>query len=118
MGYSSRGGACRSGPRNARRVSIEHSMVGAVRVHEDEVRDEPIDLRFSDSILDATKLEQAALSRPGGSEIAHAALTIERSTVFGEIHTHVMRLAENCIFAGHICVARRQIGCVRFCYVI
>jgi hypothetical protein len=29
-----------------------------------------------------------------------------------------MRLAENCIFAGHICVARRQIGCVRFCYVV
>ena len=100
------------------RVSIEHSIVGAVRVHEDEVRAEPIDLRISDSVLDATNLARAALSRPGGSEIAHAALTIVRSTVLGEIHTHVMRLAENCIFAGHTCVARRQIGCVRFCYVV
>jgi hypothetical protein len=100
------------------RVSIEHSIVGAVRVHEDEVRAEPIDLRISDSVLDATNLARAALSRPGGSEIAHAALTIVRSTVLGETHTHVMRLAENCIFAGHICVARRQIGCVRFCYVV
>ena len=100
------------------RVCIEHSILGAVRVHQDEVRTEPIDLRISDSILDATNLEQAALSRPGGSEIAHAALTILRSTVLGEIHTHVMRLGENCIFAAHICVARRQIGCVRFCYVV
>jgi hypothetical protein len=100
------------------RVSIEHSILGAVRVHEDEVRAEPIDLRISDTMLDATSIERAALSRPGGSEIAHASLTIVRSTVLGEIHTHVMRLAENCIFAGHTCVARRQIGCVRFCYVV
>ena len=100
------------------RVSIEHSIVGAIRVHEEEVRAEPIDLRISDSVLDATNLERAALSRPGGSEIAHAALTIVRSTVIGETHTHVMQLAENCIFAGHTCVARRQIGCVRFCYAV
>lgn len=100
------------------RVNIEHSIVGAVRVSEDEVRAEPIDLRISDSVLDATSPKRAALSRPGGAEIAHAVLTIARSTVVGEIHSHVMRLAENCIFTGHICVARRQIGCVRFCYVL
>lgn len=100
------------------RVSIEHSILGAVRVHEDELRAEPIDLHISDSALDATNLGRAALSRPGGSGIAHAALTIVRSTVLGETHTHVMRLAETCIFAGHISVARRQIGCVRFCYVV
>lgn len=99
-------------------VRIEHSILGAVRVHEDEVRAEPLDLRISDSVVDATHLDRAALSRPGGSEIAHAALTIKRSTVLGEIHTHVLRLGENCIFAGHTCVARRQIGCVRFCYVV
>jgi hypothetical protein len=100
------------------RVCIEHTIIGAVRVSEDEVRAEPIDLRISDSVLDATDVERAALSRPGGGEIAHAAVTIARSTVLGEIHTHILRLAENCIFTGHICVARRQIGCVRFCYVV
>lgn len=99
------------------RVTIEHSIVGAIRVYEDEVRAEPLDLRIRDSIVDATSLDRAALSRPGGSEIAHAALTIARTTVLGEIHVHAVRLAENCIFAGHVCVARRQIGCVRFCYV-
>jgi hypothetical protein len=100
------------------RVRIEHSILGPIRVSEDEVRSEPLDLRISDSILDATKLENAAISRPEGRGMAHGSLTIARSTVLGEIHVHVMQLAENCIFAGHICVARRQIGCVRFCYVI
>jgi hypothetical protein len=100
------------------RVRIEHSILGPVRVHEDEVRAEPLDLRISDSILDATKLGNAAISRPEGHGMAHASLTIARSTVLGEIHTHVMQLGENCIFAGHTCVARRQIGCVRFCYVV
>jgi hypothetical protein len=99
------------------RVTIEHSILGPIRVYEDEVRAEPLDLRINDSIVDATSLHRAALSRPGGSEIAHAALTIARTTVLGEIHVHAIRLAENCIFAGHICVVRRQIGCVRFCYV-
>jgi hypothetical protein len=100
------------------RVLIEHSILGAIRVSEDEVRAEPVDLRISDSVLDATNVERAAVSRPGGSEIAHAALTIARTTVLGEIHAHLLRLAENCIFTGHICVARRQIGCVRFCHVV
>ena len=100
------------------RVRVEHSILGAVRVQQDEVRAEPLDLRISDSVVDATSLHRAALSRPGGDGIAHAALTIARSTVLGEIQTHVMRLGENCIFAGHVCVARRQIGCVRFSYVV
>ena len=98
------------------RVSIEHSIVGAIRVQEDRVRAEPIELRISDSVFDATSPERSALCSPGGL-IAHAALTIARSTVFGEIHTHAVRLAENCIFVGEIRVARKQIGCVRFCYV-
>jgi hypothetical protein len=101
------------------RVSIEHSIVGAIRVLEDRVRAEPVELRISDSAVDATSPERDALSASGGVAhvIAHAALTIARSTVFGELHTHAIRLAENCIFIGDICVARRQIGCVRFCYV-
>ena len=30
---------------------------------------------------------------------------------------HAIELAENCIFEGLITVARRQLGCIRFCYV-
>jgi hypothetical protein len=100
------------------RVAIEHSILGPVRVYADEVNAEPLDLRVSDSVIDAMTFHRAALSRPGGGEFAHAVLTIRRSTVLGEIHTHALRLAENCIFAGEMSVARRQSGCVRFCYVV
>jgi hypothetical protein len=100
------------------RVAIQHSILGPVRVYADEVNAEPLDLRISDSVIDATTFHRAALSRPGGGEFAHAILTIARSTVLGEIHAHALRLAENCIFAGEMCVARRQMGCVRFCYVV
>jgi hypothetical protein len=44
-------------------------------------------------------------------------LTILRSTVFGIVDVHAMELAENCIFNDCVNVARRQLGCMRFCYV-
>ncbi|HVR98551.1 MAG TPA: hypothetical protein VMW27_18190, partial [Thermoanaerobaculia bacterium] len=70
--------------------------------------------RLSDSILDATSEQREALGAPG-HPVAHARLTIERSTVFGEAQAHAIELAENSIFEGRIQVARRQIGCMRFC---
>lgn len=98
------------------RVHIEHSIVGSIQVQQDQVRADPLQLHISDSIVDATSVEREALGAPS-SVAAHAILTIERCTVLGEIQTHAIRLAENCIFTGQVCVARRQIGCVRFCYV-
>ena len=40
-----------------------------------------------------------------------------RSTVLGSVTIHAITLAEDSIFMGCVCVARRQIGCMRFCYV-
>jgi len=37
--------------------------------------------------------------------------------VFGQIQVHAIELGENSIFNGRITVARRQYGCLRFCYV-
>jgi hypothetical protein len=37
--------------------------------------------------------------------------------VFGQVQGHAIDLAENSIFDGLIKVARRQWGCMRFCYV-
>ena len=48
---------------------------------------------------------------------AWVALTILRSTVIGKMEIHAVELAENSIFTGAVTVARRQSGCVRFCYV-
>jgi len=102
-------------------VTIEHSIIGSIQVNIDEVRIDPLRIRLSDSILDATgsDCEGPACEAIGaaGSTIAHAVLTIVRSTIFGRIDTHAIELAENSIFMGTIRVARRQLGCMRFCYV-
>ncbi|NOZ53013.1 MAG: hypothetical protein GXP08_07685 [Gammaproteobacteria bacterium] len=81
-----------------------------------KVRLDPMRICISDSILDATDPDIEVLSGPG-CLVAHACLTILRSTVFGQIQIHAIELAENTLFNGRITVARRQKGCLRFCYV-
>ncbi|HVF11240.1 MAG TPA: hypothetical protein VNA16_10575, partial [Abditibacteriaceae bacterium] len=98
------------------RIDIEHSILGSIQVSKNEVESAPVAIRLSDSILDATSNHREALGAPG-QRIAHALLTIARSTVFGRIETHAIELAENTIFNGRVHVARRQVGCMRFCYV-
>ena len=97
-------------------VEISHSIVGSIQVMQDEVHTDPLPIRISDSIIDATGPEQVAIDAPG-YPVAHAQLTILRSTVVGQILTHSIALAENSIFDGKMLVARRQLGCIRFCYV-
>jgi hypothetical protein len=97
-------------------VTIEHSIIGSIQVTLDEVAEDPIPIHISDSVLDATGPEREALGAPDWP-LAHAVLTIARSTVFGQILTHAIDLAENTIFNGLVRVARRQRGCMRFCYV-
>lgn len=97
-------------------LTIEHSIVGSIQVTRDEVKTDPVLIRISDSILDATSPDRVALGAPEGM-CAYAVLTIARSTVFGQIQTHAIDLGENCIFIGLIRVARRQQGCLRFCFV-
>ena len=97
-------------------VRIEHSILGSILVIRDEVELDPERIRISDSILDATSEERDALKGPE-SLLAHALTSIVRTTVFGEVSTHAIELAENSIFLGRLVVARRQHGCVRFCWV-
>jgi len=128
-------------------VVIEHSILGSIQVNpivtrsteEPEGRDrdnhteqeaqrahcqgigsdyrlDPIRLCISDSILDAVHPDGEAIGAPG-CPVAHAVLTMRRSTVFGQIQVHAIELGENSIFNGRITVARRQYGCLRFCYV-
>ncbi len=94
---------------------VEHSIIGTIQVIRDEVGKDPLPIAISDSILDATDDTREALSAPD-CRLAHAILTIARSTVVGEIHTHAIDLAENAIFDGLVRVARSQRGCMRFCY--
>ncbi len=98
------------------RVSIEHSILGSIQVVQDEVRLDPIPMTISDSIVDALEDDNEALGAPGTAG-AHVVLTITRSTVFGIVQVHAIELGENSIFTGCLNVARRQLGCLRFCYV-
>jgi hypothetical protein len=97
-------------------VRVEHSILGAIRITHDEVRRDPVPVELSDTVLDATDPRGLAVSGPDGG-LAHARITVRRCTVFGEIRTHAVTLAENSVFTGLVRVARRQLGCVRFCYV-
>ncbi|MGD8966116.1 MAG: hypothetical protein PVI07_01290 [Anaerolineae bacterium] len=98
------------------RVSISDSIVGSIQVIQDEVEAEPTPIEITDSILDATAVEREAVGAPTWP-MAHAVLTIRRCTVFGEIQTHAIDLAENSLFIGLVKVVRSQRGCMRFCYV-
>ncbi len=98
------------------RVTVEHSILGTIRVNESEVAADPVRLTLADSILDATRPELSALESTYGP-VAHAVATVLRCTVLGAFRAHAIALAENSIFDGHVHVARRQIGCMRFCSV-
>lgn len=101
------GGAC---------VTVEHSILGPIEVSADADAADPLCLQLSDSVLDATADDRLALRAPGGA-FAHAELTAARVTVFGSMLVHSVPAAENSIFTGTLTSARRQHGCVRFCWV-
>ncbi len=97
-------------------VSVERSIIGTIRVIGDEVAADPLPIHLSDSILDATAPDLEALSAPDCRH-AHAVLHAHRTTVIGEVHTHAIHMAQDCLFTGGVHVARRAAGCVRFSYV-
>ena len=96
-------------------LSVRHSICGTIRVVADEVRADPSPILIEDSVLDATRPDQRALTGPE-QRYAHARLTIRRSTVFGRVRVDSLALAENTIFTGSVRVVRRQVGCIRYCY--
>lgn len=102
-------------------VVIEHSIVGSIQVNNDEVKADPVRIRVSDSIVDATgtDCERPECEAIGaiGARRAHAVLRVERSTLIGTVMAHAIEHAENSIFLGRVTVARSQFGCMRFCYV-
>ncbi len=97
-------------------VLIERSILGPIQISLDEVGADPIDVTILDSIVDANSDTREAVGAPSWP-LAHAMLDIRRSTVIGTVQTHAIRLAEDSIFTGTVRVARRQIGCMRFCHV-
>ncbi len=91
-------------------IEIDHCILGPIRVDEDA------HVRIADSIIDAKSATEVAYAshaggRPGGQ------LSIENSTVVGEVKAAALDLASNCIFTSPVTALRRQEGCVRYSYV-
>jgi hypothetical protein len=97
-------------------LRIEHSILGAIAVISPEQRGDPPPLTVCDSILDATGIERVALGAPDEA-VAYVDASFTRCTVIGEVQTHAIALAVDSIFASRVRVLRRQLGCMRFCYV-
>ncbi|MEV4701698.1 hypothetical protein [Actinoplanes sp. NPDC049316] len=97
-------------------VRIHRTILGTIVVIADEVHTDPLDIRLTDSIVDATAARREALCGPEG-RLAHVVLDVQRCTVVGTVRTHAIRLAEDSIFDGKVRVGRRAVGCMRFCYV-
>ena len=97
-------------------IAIDHSIIGSISVSGSETNADPVEILVTDSIVDATA---PGLCAVGSSSLpsAFARLTVVRSTVIGHVETDSIALAENSIFLGQVTAARRQEGCVRFCYV-
>lgn len=101
-------------------VEIDHCIVGGLRVAEG------VDVKISNSIVDATDKSGVAYSDPDGSAPG-GALEVVDSTVIGKVHTKMMRMASNTIFWSQlksgdtwpapVLSERKQAGCVRFSYV-
>jgi hypothetical protein len=97
-------------------LRIDRSIVGAIRVERDEVREDPLKLLISGSIVDA--LDSGAIALGADEKrCAYATLELRCSTVIGQLQAHCVELAVNSILDGIVRVCRRQAGCMRFCYV-
>jgi hypothetical protein len=97
-------------------VVISHSIVGPVRIEAARRGGDPLRLTVCDSILDATDAGLEAVGG-GGPAAAPAVLDIARTTVFGTVRVRAVERGENSIFTGGLTVARRAVGCLRFCWV-
>ena len=97
-------------------VRLRRSIVGSILVDQDELSTDPLDVRIEDSVVDATDSNTDAIGGIDG-RYAHASLIFRRVTVRGVVRVHSVELGENTMFDGCVCVARRQAGCLRFCWV-
>jgi hypothetical protein len=98
-------------------IYVDRSILGPIVASHDSALTDPISLYISNSVLDATDTKIYAV-RSKDSILANIQMTVLRCTIIGAIGIHAIKLAEDSIFYGKVNVARRQQGCMRFCYVL
>jgi hypothetical protein len=90
-------------------VTVERSIIGALRIHEGSTA------TVTNSVIDAGDAGAMAYAAPGGTVAVGGALELESSTVIGETRS-VRMSASNSILLGRVEVERRQEGCLRFSF--
>jgi hypothetical protein len=99
-------------------VAISRSIVGPLELPED-----CRGLTVSDSLIDAPLAKdavtpaRAALAALADGTSPGPVSTLQRVTVFGQVHVKELSLASEVIFTLPVTADRRQEGCVRFSYV-
>jgi hypothetical protein len=104
-------------------LSVRRSILGPVTVRSTPGADPGMDragapprFEFTDSVLDHASGCCPSLGS-NGRAVAFARLRVERCTVLGRVEVHALELAQDSLFGARVLVARRGLGCVRFCYV-
>ncbi len=92
-----------SGGNDDLQVFINRSIIGRIRLAKSQAK-----IKIMDSIVDG----------PGSlNAITCYKALIENSTIFGKSNITILELASNSIFTDIVYTLRRQLGCVRFCYI-
>jgi hypothetical protein len=109
-------------------VVLDRSVLGRIQVLPKELAD-PTPLVVRDSVVDVGADEGFALAGAdrhqaeghahpvGEPPHAYAALVLRRTTVLGRVKVYQVVLAADSLLTGRCDVARRQTGCLRFCYL-
>ena len=97
-------------------LTITASVVGRITVTSDEAGHDPIPLKVTDSILDASVPDGHAV-RGADRRRAWTSLSLHRVTVLGAADVAAAELVEDSIFTGPLRCERRQTGAVRFSYL-
>jgi hypothetical protein len=92
-------------------VRLERCVTGPLHA----VAESGVTVECADCIIDAARDAFAFAADGGGG--AGAELALRECTVIGRVHTRLLRLASNSLFAGAVQVSRKQEGCIRFCWL-
>lgn len=95
---------------SAVQIVIEHSIVGAIHLHNRQG-----ELTIRDSILDHAPGFAIAALHPDGEH--RPVVSLERVTIFGRVQARELRLALNVLFTAPVFIQERQQGLVSFSYV-
>jgi hypothetical protein len=93
------------------RVRLERCITGPLHV----IAESNVGVELEDCIVDAAE-DEFAFAADGDGAVG-AELNVSECTIIGKVHTRLMRLASNSILTALVRVARKQEGCIRFCWL-